>query len=219
MALFSHLFDEGHVLPDGKTYKHTFGTLFSGLGAPAPDLTQRAVIEGGVDDLAGLPLTFEEIDNISFGVAYTAQGSGRVEVDAIRVRVYYRAAIANDTLPAKRAKGLSGVAESPGGIKVAVGVDGKIMRKPANNPTWSTVASGTTVSLNAVEWVGDRFIAVGVGGIALDGGADGSAWTRIETGAVASLWAIRRIPDTLRAIAVGNDDYSFHRSRQGEWSK
>jgi hypothetical protein len=103
-------------------------------------------------------------------------------------------------------------------VKVAVGVDGKILRKPANSPTWDAIASGTTISLNAVEWVGDRFIAVGVGGIALDGGVNGSAWTRIDTGAVSSLWAIRRVPDTLRAIAVGNDDYAFERSRLGVWS-
>jgi hypothetical protein len=103
-------------------------------------------------------------------------------------------------------------------VKVAVGVDGKILRKPANSPTWSAVSSGTTVSLNAVEWVGDRFVAVGMFGMALDGGADGSTWTRIDTGAVSSLWAIKRVPNSLRAVAVGNDDFSFERGRNGGWS-
>jgi hypothetical protein len=134
------------------------------------------------------------------------------------MRIHYRADPTTDTLPAKRSNGLAGVAESPSGVKVAVGVDGKILRKPANSPTWSAVSSGTTVSLNAVEWVGDRFVAVGMFGMALDGGADGSTWTRIDTGAVSSLWAIKRVPNSLRAVAVGNDDFSFERGRNGGWS-
>jgi hypothetical protein len=163
--------------------------------------------------------TAAEVNDPAFGVGYFARGlDGVLEVAYVRARIHYRADPTTDTLPAKRSNGLAGVAESPSGVKVAVGVDGKILRKPANSPTWASVSSGTTVSLNAVEWVGDRFVAVGMFGMALDGGADGSAWTRIDTGAVSSLWAIKRVPNTLRAVAVGNDDYSFERGRNGGWT-
>lgn len=163
--------------------------------------------------------TADEVNAPSFGFGYQAEGaSGVLQIGDVRMRIHYRADPTTDTIPAKRSAGLSGVAESPAGVKVAVGVDGKILRKPANNPTWASVASGTTVSLNAVEWVGDRFVAVGMFGMALDGGADGSTWTRIDTGAVTSLWAIERVPNSLRAVAVGNDDFSFERGRNGGWS-
>ena len=163
--------------------------------------------------------TAAEINSPSFGFGYRPEGTqGILEIGAVRARIHYRTDPTTDTIPAKRANGLAGVAESPSGVKVAVGVNGKILRKPANNPTWSAVSSGTTVSLNAVEWVGDRFIAVGMFGMALDGGADGSTWTRIATGAVTGLWAIKRVPESLRAIAVGNDDYAFERSSLGAWS-
>jgi len=163
--------------------------------------------------------TAAEVNDPAFGVGYFARGlDGVLEVAYVRARIHYRADPTTDTLPAKRSNGLAGVAESPSGVKVAVGVDGKILRKPANSPTWASVSSGTTVSLNAVEWVGDRFVAVGMFGMALDGGADGSTWTRIDTGAVSSLWAIKRVPNSLRAVAVGNDDFSFERGRNGGWS-
>lgn len=222
---------------NSRVSKYTFGTpavtfeydeseLFEGRTA-AP-MTSFDVGRFGGDGLRGADAdiqegtrtwTAAEINDPAFGVGYFARGQqGTLELGAVRARIYYRADFSQDTLPAKRPKGLAGVAESPGGVKVAVGVDGKILRRAANGSTWDTIASGTTVSLNAVEWVGDRFVAVGVGGIALEGTADGSTWTRIETGASTSLWAIRRVPGTLRAVAVGNDDYSFQRDRLGEWT-
>jgi hypothetical protein len=210
--------DEGYTLNEGSVYATIYGELFSGAGVPQIASAPRVLAAGGGDETGGLDLKPDDVNNISFGVSYTARGEGALAVDEMRLRIHYRADLSNDSIPAKRSNGLSGVAESPSGVKVAVGVDGKILRKPANSPTWDAIASGTTISLNAVEWVGDRFIAVGVGGIALDGGVNGSAWTRIDTGAVSSLWAIRRVPDTLRAIAVGNDDYAFERSRLGVWS-
>lgn len=212
------LYDEGYLFVDGGVYGTTFTELFSGAGTPQADITVRSFFSGGVDDTAGLSLAAQDVNSIGFGVSFTTTGGGLVAVDSMSMRVHYRGTLGADTLPAKRSAGLAGVAESPSGVKVAVGVDGKILRKPANNPTWSVVTSGTTVSLNAVEWVGDRFIAVGMFGMALDGGADGSTWTRIDTGAVSSLWAIKRVPNSLRAVAVGNDDYSFERGRNGGWS-
>jgi hypothetical protein len=219
------IYDEGYAVPGGP-FAYDTAELFEGrndagleswdvgrFGGPA-----LRGADGATDD--GMRTwTAAEVNDPAFGVGYFARGlDGVLDVAYVRARIHYRADITNDTLPAKRSSGLSGVAESPAGVKVAVGVDGKILRKLANSPTWDAIASGTTISLNAVEWVGDRFIAVGVGGIALDGGVNGSAWTRIDTGAVSSLWAIRRVPDTLRAIAVGNDDYAFERSRLGVWS-
>ena len=219
------VYDEGLPIPGGT---FTYRTTFVYLGGAQDDLrTTSKKTFGGPDrrgsdaatDEGAQVWTAAEVNAPSFGLGYQAEGAqGVLQVSDVRMRIHYRSDIATDTLPAKRSAGLSGVAESPSGVKVAVGVDGKILRKPANNPTWSVVTSGTTVSLNAVEWVGDRFVAVGMFGMALDGGADGSAWTRIDTGAVSSLWAIRRVPDTLRAIAVGNDDYAFERSRLGVWS-
>jgi hypothetical protein len=219
------IYDEGYAVPGGP-FAYDTAELFEGRNDAGleswdvgrfggPDLRGA---DGATDD--GMRTwTAAEVNDPAFGVGYFARGlDGVLEVAYVRARIHYRADPTTDTLPAKRSAGLSGVAESPSGVKVAVGVDGKILRKPANSPTWDAIASGTTISLNAVEWVGDRFIAVGVGGIALDGGVNGSAWTRIDTGAVSSLWAIRRVPDTLRAIAVGNDDYAFERSRLGVWS-
>jgi hypothetical protein len=215
----NQILTDGYSLPDGSTYVYDTTELFNGTADPEPALSPRPFFSGGQDATGGWTLTGEEVNRVSFGALYTALGSaGLVAVDSVRMRIHYRADPTTDTLPAKRSAGLAGVAESPSGVKVAVGVDGKILRKPANNPTWTSVASGTTVSLNAVEWVGDRFVAVGMFGMALDGGADGSAWTRIDTGAVSSLWAIKRVPNTLRAVAVGNDDYSFERGRQGSWT-
>ena len=214
-----HIYDVGYAFSDGGVYVVEYTELFNGAASPAVMSAPTLFFSGGVENTGGWILTGDDVDNISFGVAYTALGSaGLIAVDSVRMRIHYRADPTTDTLPAKRSNGLAGVAESPSGVKVAVGVDGKILRKPANSPTWASVSSGTTVSLNAVEWVGDRFIAVGVGGIALDGGVDGSAWSRVDTGAVTSLWAIRRVPNTLRAVAVGNDDMAFERSRLGVWS-
>jgi hypothetical protein len=209
-------FDEGLTLPDGAVYTCEPLIAYSDLAVPTNYATNRA---GGDGSLFSHAWTAQEINSESFGVIYEAKGAGGLAaLDAVRVRVHYRADPTTDTLHAKRSAGLSGVAESPNGVKVAVGADGRILRKPANNPTWASVASGTTVSLNAVEWVGDRFVAVGMFGMALDGGADGSTWTRIDTGAVSSLWAIKRVPNSLRAVAVGNDDFSFERGRNGGWS-
>lgn len=219
------IYDEGLAIPGGAfAYRETFLSM----DGAQDDLRNAAKKTFGGPDRRGSDPNVEEgarawtaaeVNAPSFGFGYQAEGSqGVLQLGDVRMRIHYRADPTADTLPTKRSNGLAGVAESPSGVKVAVGVDGKILRKPANNPTWSAVSSGTTVSLNAVEWVGDRFIAVGMFGMALDGGADGSTWARVETGAVTSLWAIRRVPDTLRAIAVGNDDFAFERSMQGGWS-
>lgn len=218
------IYDEGLAIPGGA---FTYRSTFLSLGGAEDDLRNAHPKTYGGPERRGSNANNEdgaqawtatEINAPSFGIGYQAEGTqGMLQVGGIRVRVHYRGDFANETLPAKRPQGLAGVAEAPDGTKVAVGAEGRILRKPANSGTWAPVASGVNVSLNDVAWVGDRFIAVGFGGVTLDGGATGSTWTRVDSGAVTSLWAIRRVPGTLRAVAVGSDEFAFERSRQGTW--
>lgn len=207
----------GLVGTPATTFEYREISIFD--GSRVTDVTTWGeAIDGGVDNLGAEVVTAQEVNDPAFGIGVRANDpAGLYQVSEVQARIHYRGDLNTDTLPAKRPLGLSGVAEAPDGTKIAVGSDGKILRKPANSPTWGAVSSGTTISLNAVEWVGDRFIAVGVGGFSLDGGADGSSWVRVETGALTSLWGIRRVANTLRAVAVGNDDLAFERGRLGGW--
>lgn len=79
----------------------------------------------------------------------------------MRVAVDYAGAF-GESLPAKRTNGLSGVAISRTGRRVAVGVNGKVLYSD-DGTTWLAADSGTVATLLDVVCANDRFVAVGRG--------------------------------------------------------
>lgn len=160
----------------------------------------------------------QEVNDISFGVVYSARGSGIVGVDAVRVAVDYAGAF-GESLPAKRTNGLSGVAISRTGRRVAVGVNGKVLYSD-DGTMWLAADSGTVATLLDVVWANDHFVAVGRGVIveSYDGNSSqaGMTWTRVQA-PPETLYEVMYNRATEQIIAIGENGVQAAPDAAGNW--
>lgn len=195
------LLDEGYETSEG-TYSCTLTPLTVTSGAHG--------LTASLDDASGW--TPDEVNDLSFGVVYSARGSGVVRVDAVRVAVDYAGAF-GESLPAKRANGLAGVAVSRTGRRVAVGANGKVLYSD-DGETWLPANSGTNATLLDVVWAADRFIAVGRG-VIIESQA-GETWTNVPS-PPETLYEVLYDRLAGRLMAVGESGVQAAPDAAGNW--
>ena len=174
---------------------------------------------GSSTNIINANLTAEDINNPEFGVVFDATSYGesgtKVKVDAIKVRVTYRAANIPGTKEARRPSSLSSIVVF-GNRFVAVGAGGRVITSDDDGANWVERTSGVLEDVWQIRQIANLLYAVGDNGLIMTS-TDGETWIRKTSGTRVSLRNIAAFG--LVAVISGRDDIGLYSREADTWSR